>query len=251
MPNLYIFDLDGVLFDNSHRQHLLPTGDGQTTEQWDAFNLACENDEPIHHMWQMLIELSRVGHRIVFLTGRSEVCRARTIRSTWKAWTTLDPVHAPWDDYIDEYLLNMRPVDDHRRAAEFKYDAIKNIADVTEATAGPNVELVLIDDDPSIIEACRPLVDRAILVKPFSGCAAIAKASAKSDIENWNTAPITAATHVDIATCRLMWLDDGFTSPRQWRNGDWEKTYQPAPEQLAPVTLEFLLQTLSHMTWLR
>lgn len=249
MPNLYIFDLDGVLFDNSHRQHLLPTGDGQTTEQWDAFNSACENDEPIHHMWSLLFELTESGHRIHFLTGRSEVCRAQTINAIWKAWASRR-IDTPRSSVIDN-ILDMRPVDDHRRAAEFKYDSIKHIADVIEATAGPMVELILVDDDPSIIEACSPLVDRTILVKPFSGCAAIAKTSPKTDIDNWENAPITAATHVDIATCRLMWLDDGFTSPRQWRNKGWEKTYQPAPEQLAPATQEFLLQTLSHMTWLR
>lgn len=175
MPNLYIFDLDGVLFDNSHRQHLLPTGDGQTTEQWDAFNLACENDAPIEHMWQMLCELAQSGHRIQFLTGRSEVCRTQTANAIWKAWTTNDPIHAPWYDYIEEFLLVMRPADDHRRAAEFKYDEVEHLAEVTEATAGPMVELVLIDDDPSIIEACKPLVDRTILVKPFSGCSALTR----------------------------------------------------------------------------
>ena len=69
----------------------------------------------------------------------------------------------------------MRPVDDHRPAAEFKYDEIKHLNDVVAATAGLMVEQILIDDDPSIIEACRPLVDRAILVKPFNGCSAMTR----------------------------------------------------------------------------
>lgn len=69
----------------------------------------------------------------------------------------------------------MRPVDDCRRAAEFKHDAVKHLADVTEATAGPMVELILVDDDPSIIEACSPLVDRTIHVKPFSWCSALTR----------------------------------------------------------------------------
>ena len=169
MPNLYIFDLDGVLFDNSHRQHLLPTGDGQTTEQWDAFNSACENDEPIHHMWQMLTELFLAGGKIRFLTGRSEVCRAQTIRAIIAAWTPRLGF-----DQVDKWLY-MRPVDDHRPAAEFKYDEIKHLNDTVAATAGLMVEQILIDDDPSIIEACRPLVDRVILVKPFSGCSALTR----------------------------------------------------------------------------
>lgn len=244
MPNLYIFDLDGVLFDNSHRQHLLPTGDGQTTEQWDAFNQACEDDEPIHHMWSLLFELTESGHRIHFLTGRSEVCRAQTINAIWKAWASRR-IDATRSSVIDN-ILDMRPVDDHRRAAEFKYDSIKHIADVIEATAGPMVELILIDDDPSIIEACSPLVDRTILVKPFSGCAAIAKASARADIENWEIAAITAATHYHGASGSLMWLDDGFTSARIWVGGQWLKTRQPAPSGLLPITsTELLLRALN------
>ena len=249
MPNLYIFDLDGVLFDNSHRQHLLPTGDGQTTEQWDAFNLACENDEPIHHVWQMLRELWSSGHRIQFLTGRSEVCRLQTVNAILEA---LHNTGGPrWLSGTANSLLTMRPVDEHRSAAEFKYDAIVQIADVTEATAGPMVELVLVDDDPSIVEACGPLVDRTILVKPFSGCSALVKTSVNTDIENWDTAPITAATHYHGASGSLMWLDDGFTSARLWLGDRWGKTYQPAPEQLEPITQEFMLQTLAHTTWHR
>ena len=170
MPNLYIFDLDGVLFDNSHRQHLLPTGDGQTTEQWDAFNLACEDDEPIHHMWQMLNEMLRAGEgsQVLFLTGRSEVCRMETARAIAKVMK--------WKD--DSFLIkpfartiHMRPADDHRRAADFKHDAIEQI----KGEEKDKYRIVLVDDDPSIIEACAPLVDRAILVKPFSGCSALTR----------------------------------------------------------------------------
>lgn len=240
MPNLYIFDLDGVLFDNSHRQHLLPTGDGQTAEQWDAFNLACENDEPIHHMWQMLNEMLRAsdGSQVLFLTGRSEVCRMQTAKSIAKVMK--------WKD--DSFLvkpfartIHMRPADEHRRAAEFKYDAIVQIKGET----GGEYRIVLVDDDPSIIEACGPLVDRTILVKPFSGCSALVKTSVKTDIENWDTAPITAATHYHSASGSLMWLDDGFTSARIWVGKSWRKTYRPEPDQLEPITMELLLRKLN------
>lgn len=171
MPNLYIFDLDGVLFDNSHRQHLLPTGDGQTTEQWDAFNQACENDEPIHHMWQMLNEILHAGNggaQVLFLTGRSEVCREQTGRAIAKAigWVVDGALTKPL-----ARTIRMRPADDHRRAAEFKYDAIVQIKSELEREH----RIVLVDDDPSIIEACRPLVDGAILVKPFNGCSALTR----------------------------------------------------------------------------
>ena len=171
MPNLYIFDLDGVLFDNSHRQHLLPTGDGQTTEQWDAFNQACEDDEPIHHMWQMLNEIlhaSNGGAQVIFLTGRSEVRREQTGRAIAKAigWI-VDSIPSK----LMASAIRMRPADDHRRAAEFKYDAILQI----KGELKREHRIVLVDDDYSIISLCEPLVDKAIWVQPFSGCSALTR----------------------------------------------------------------------------
>lgn len=170
MPNLYIFDLDGVLFDNAHRQHLSPTGDGQTAEQWDAFNLACEDDEPIHHMWQMLNEMlgASEGSQVLFLTGRSEVCRMQTALSITRTigWGDHSFLVKPFAN-----TLRMRPADDHRRAADFKHEAIVQI----KSEVKDKYRIVLVDDDPSIIEACASLVDRTILVKPFSGCSALTR----------------------------------------------------------------------------
>lgn len=156
---LYIFDLDGVLFDNSHRQHLLPKGDGSTTEQWDAFNLACEQDTPIVHMWQLLGELLRHGHAVRFLTGRSEVCRAGTVNAIRQAYVSIKR-----GNVLVANSLIMRPVDDHRPAPEFKRDVIKPISQMEQR------RIVLVDDDLRIIEACRDLVDDVIQVIPFVGC---------------------------------------------------------------------------------
>lgn len=161
---LYIFDLDGVLFDNSHRQHLLPKGDGSTTEQWDAFNLACEHDTPIAHMWQLLAELLRGGNQVMFLTGRSEVCRPQTARAL------MAQMHWDPDSFVGRVFaeskksLVMRPADDHRPAHEFKRDVIKPISQMEQR------RIVLVDDDLRIIEACRDLVDDVIQVIPFVGC---------------------------------------------------------------------------------
>jgi ribonucleotide monophosphatase NagD (HAD superfamily) len=156
---LYIFDLDGVLFDNSHRQHLLPKGDGRTTEQWDAFNLACEGDAPIMHMWQLMVELLRNGHTVRFLTGRSEVCRAATVRAIRKV-----SVEVLRHDVLVANSLIMRPVDDHRPAHEFKRDVVQLLSVCEDR------RLVLVDDDLRIIEACGDLVDEVIQVIPFIGC---------------------------------------------------------------------------------
>ena len=65
----------------------------------------------------------------------------------------------------------MRPADDHRRAAEFKHDAIVQI----KSELRREHRIVLVDDDYSIISLCEPLVDKTIWVQPFSGCSALAR----------------------------------------------------------------------------
>lgn len=158
---LYVFDLDGVLFDNHQRQDLLPTGDGQTTEQWDAFNLACENDEPIAHMFALLIELFKSGNSIVFLTGRSDVCRTQTINAMQAV------LQGHMSRSAIQLALNMRRQSDHRSGAEFKRSFLLRLK--------YDGRVVLIDDDPTIIEACRDVVSAVIHVKPHRGCAAVQK----------------------------------------------------------------------------
>lgn len=158
---LYVFDLDGVLFDNHQRQDLLPTGDGQTTEQWDAFNLACENDEPIAHMFALLIELFKSGNSIVFLTGRSDVCRTQTINALQAV------LQGHMSRSAIQLALNMRRQSDHRSGAEFKRSFLLRLK--------YDGRVVLIDDDPTIVEACRDVVSAVIHVKPHQGCAAVQK----------------------------------------------------------------------------
>lgn len=165
---LYIMDIDGTLMDNSHREHLLPTGCGSTTEQWDAFNLACIDDKPIAHMWQLMGELMRHGHHILFLTGRSEICQRETRVSLNRASREIFSRKHPCDKVLCAQLL-MREQSDHRSAADYKADMIGRIA------ALEGRRLVLVDDDERIIEACKDLVDEVIHVQPFDGCAGIKK----------------------------------------------------------------------------
>ena len=85
MKTLLLIDLDGVMFDNSHRAHLLPTGDGATADQWEAFNKACRDDAPILHMWEIarlignILAESGQDRETIFLTGRAEHCRQETV----------------------------------------------------------------------------------------------------------------------------------------------------------------------------
>ena len=178
MKTLLILDLDGVLFDNSHRQQPLPIGDAATTDQWDAFNKACRDDQPIRHMWQLvkligdLIAESGTGHETIFLTGRSEVRRQETLDALVGAFKHLD-YSAEWPEALvrstfDAQLI-MRSSDDHAPGHDIKRREIETLK-LDRPEFG---RIILVDDDSRIIEACRDLVTHAIHVEPFAGCAAL------------------------------------------------------------------------------
>lgn len=70
---IYICDLDGTLYDNRHRAHLMPTGDKRNdTEAWAAFNGACSRDTPIPNMLAIIKQLLASNEDVRFLTGRGK-----------------------------------------------------------------------------------------------------------------------------------------------------------------------------------
>lgn len=86
---IVIFDLDGTLCDNSHRDHLA------REKNWDAFNAACYLDT-IHTHIEAILRGLRPTHIIVLLTGRDERYMAMT-----RQW--LNDHDVPYD------FLFMRP----------------------------------------------------------------------------------------------------------------------------------------------
>ena len=189
MKTLLLIDLDGVMFDNSHRAHLLPTGDGATADQWEAFNKACRDDAPIIHMWEIarlignILAESGQDRETIFLTGRAEHCRQETVAAITDVILTLD-ADCLWDrDQIQQEVseqLVMRADDDHRPGHEVKRGYIEALRRKLRTTTTPDGDsvlledrIILIDDDQRIIDACAPLVSQAIHVQPFTGCAAL------------------------------------------------------------------------------
>lgn len=73
---LILCDIDGTLFDNTHRAHLLPVN-AATTEDWEAFNAAHVDDQPIGYRIGLLNVLAD-EHRVIYITGRTETQRATT-----------------------------------------------------------------------------------------------------------------------------------------------------------------------------
>lgn len=97
MTRCYLFDIDGTLADCSHRIHHIQDG----KKDWDAFFGACHADVPIKHMIDLALILFDAGNNIVFVSGRSDQCRAATEK--WLRAHDFPPVR-----------LYMRKAGDHR-----------------------------------------------------------------------------------------------------------------------------------------
>ena len=72
-----VFDLDGTLALNEHRQHFL---DGPKKD-WDSFFDACDRDEPNRPIITVMRALMVTGHRVEIWSGRT----SRVIDKT-RAW---------------------------------------------------------------------------------------------------------------------------------------------------------------------
>lgn len=118
MARCYIFDIDGTIADLTHR---LPHIQKQPKD-WKAFFAAVSDDVPIIHVIKLAIDLSLAGAEIIYVSGRSDECRAATER-----WLRR---HA-----LPDGRLYMRKEGDHRDddvikaelLAELKADGFKPI----------------------------------------------------------------------------------------------------------------------------
>lgn len=70
-----VFDLDGTLALNEHRQHHLQ----KKPKDWDAFFDACDADEPHLPILEVMATMVAAGHRVEIWSGRTEKQREKTI----------------------------------------------------------------------------------------------------------------------------------------------------------------------------
>ena len=75
MQPLYIFDLDGTIALNEHRQHFLK----KDPMDWDNFYLSCIDDKPNIPVIQTMKGLSIVGADIKIFSGRGEIAYRLTL----------------------------------------------------------------------------------------------------------------------------------------------------------------------------
>lgn len=146
-------DLDGTLYDNSHRVHLIPVDRGDTVA-WAKFNCACEDDTPRPAMLALVRSLIQAGADVRYLTGRGGVARTPTMRKLVADRLLL------WGQDI-----TMRAMDDYRPAPLFKRDVVEGWLD-----RDPNAHVLMLEDDPAIVEVLRQM-ERVTVLQIDSLCA--------------------------------------------------------------------------------
>ena len=138
-----IFDVDGTLADNRHRQHLAPRGashgvgaihkQGSWKEFFDAMHLDVPNEAVA---WlARLIWTKASGVRLILVTGRAERFRHGT-----EKWLR--------DHKINYDVMHMRGNDDYRDDAEVKKDILDRIRENHEV-------LFSVDDRASVVNMWR------------------------------------------------------------------------------------------------
>jgi hypothetical protein len=108
---IYIVDIDGTLFDISHRLHFI---NGEHKD-WTSFYKACVDDKPIFEVISVIRALSSAGHTIVYSTGRPTSIYAETV-------ATLSKYRLP-----QVQRMYMRPDGDHREDFVVKSELLDNI----------------------------------------------------------------------------------------------------------------------------
>ena len=129
-----IFDLDGTLALNEHREHFLQ----KSPQDWDGFFEACDKDEPNLPIINLLKYLSEHYEvRLEIWSGRSEKVRHKT------------------KDWLDRYgvfsethysLLRMRGSSDFRSDTVLKNEWLDNESSMPD---------VVFDDRNSVVEFWR------------------------------------------------------------------------------------------------
>lgn len=131
MPRCAIFDIDGVLADVRHRLHHLE----QRPKDWHGFFSAMDEDPLLARGHDLVHEQQALGHRVVYVTGRSETYRQPTLD-----WFARHEV--PTGD------LHMRKRHDRRPARIVKREIL--------ARLGRKLDIVLVvDDDEAVVETLR------------------------------------------------------------------------------------------------
>ena len=131
-----ICDIDGTIADNNHRQSLL------NNNNWDKFFLEMKNDLPIYPVINKVMDESRDGNEIIFLTGRPSNYEKETNEWLKKYFTF-------------EYKLVMRRENDRRNKLIVKKELFLNNFSVNEID-------YVIDNDAELLHQWKELGLKAL-----------------------------------------------------------------------------------------
>jgi beta-phosphoglucomutase-like phosphatase (HAD superfamily) len=113
-PRAVIWDLDGTLSDDKARAHFVEVERGRARD-WHSYFDAIDTDPPIAASMEVLRALHAAGLRILFLTGRPDYTRPKTVR-----WLEANG--------LTEYdALIMRPDGERRPAGYFKAEVVERL----------------------------------------------------------------------------------------------------------------------------
>lgn len=127
---LIAVDIDGTLFDCRARAHLIPA-DPTRSENWVPYNAARHLDKPREAVIELVQDLAPVNTVIAVTSVGAAALRA------------------VYDQLADAGLmdidrLDMRPMDDHRTAFEYKMERYRELK--------PDI---IIEDNPQIVACLR------------------------------------------------------------------------------------------------
>lgn len=129
-PMVAVVDIDGVLADVRHRLHHV-TG---SPKNWPAFFAAAAEDTLLAEGEDAVRRLAEV-YDVVYLSGRPE--RLRGVTERWLA-----------EHDLPQGPLLLRPLDDYRPSSILKVEVLERIAEA-------NTVVVLVDDDPRVLDNAR------------------------------------------------------------------------------------------------
>lgn len=127
---LAVVDIDGVVADVRHRLHHVSS----RPKDWPAFFGAAADDGLLDEGAETVRRLAEV-YDVVYLSGRPESLRRITER--WLG-----------DHGLPQGQLRLRPAGDYRPSRLFKVEVLR-------ALAQDRTVVVLVDDDPRVLDAAR------------------------------------------------------------------------------------------------
>ena len=143
--SVVVFDIDGTIADNKHRQHHL-MGD---KKDWKAYNATILDDELYWDISDLLVDLSEQGHDIILCTGREKIYEKVT------------------GDWMIKHGLNKHVIDLYMRdKKDYRSDAIVKVELLDKICKDHVWPWLWFDDRQQVVDALRAKGVRVLQVAP-------------------------------------------------------------------------------------